>query len=67
MSHWDVLREKVTSKDWFNCDISERTVKEYHDLMQVPFRERDETLRLNLERYIATAVLAQYGNKDDVN
>lgn len=59
------LVAKVKSKDWFNAVISEKTVKEYHDLMQTPFRERDETLRVNLERYIATAVLAQYGDKDN--
>ena len=55
------------SKDWFKAVISKKTVKEYHDLMQVHFLERDETLRLTYERHIATTVLAQYADKDDVN
>ena len=53
------------SKDWFKAVISNKTVKEYHDLMQVPFLERDEKLRLTYERHIATTVLAQYADKDD--
>ncbi len=61
------LVAKVKSKDWFNAVISEKTIKEYHDLMQVPFMERDETLRLTYERHIATSVLAQYADKDNDN
>ena len=61
------LVAKVKSKDWFNVVISEKTVKEYHDLMKKPFMERDETLRLMYERHIATSVLAQYADKDNVN
>ena len=59
------LVAKVKNKDWFDAVISEKTVKEYHDLMQVPFLERDEKLRLTYERHIATTVLAQYADKDD--
>ena len=55
------------SKDWFNAVISEETIKEYHELMNKPFQERDEKLREMYERHIATSVLAQYADKDDVN
>jgi len=61
------LVAKVKSKDWFNADISGKTIKEYHKVMNTPFLERDEKLRLTLERNIATSVLAQYADKDDVN
>jgi len=54
-------------KDWFKADISEKIVKEYHEVMNTPFLKRDENLRLTLERHIATSVLAQYADKDDVN
>ena len=57
------LVAKVKNKDWFNAVISEKTVKEYHDLMNTPFQERDEKLRAMYERHIATAVLAQYADK----
>ena len=59
------LVAKVKNKDWFNAVISEKTVKEYHTLMNTPFLDRDETLRLTLERHISTTVLAQYADKDD--
>lgn len=61
------LVAKVKSKDWFNAVISEKTVKEYCDLMQKPYQERDEKLRLMYERHIATAVLAQYADKDNAD
>ena len=51
--------------DWFDAVISEKTIKEYHELMNTPFQERDETLRLTYERHIATSVLAQYADKDN--
>lgn len=61
------LVAKVKNKDWFDAVISEKTVKEYHKIMNTPFMERDEKLREMYERHIATAVLAQYADKDDVN
>ena len=53
------------SKDWFKAVISKKTVEEYHALMNTPFLERDEKLRLTYERHIATTVLAQFADKDD--
>ena len=52
------------SKDWFDAVISEKTVKEYYELMNTPFMERDEKLRLMYERHIATSVRAQSADKD---
>ena len=59
------LVAKVKNKDWFNAVISDKTMKDYRKLMNTPFLERDEKLRLTLERHIATTVLAQYADKDD--
>ena len=59
------LVAKVKSKDWFNAVISDKTMKEYRKLMNTPFLERDEKLRLTYERHIATAVLAQYPDEDN--
>jgi len=67
LNDFEKMTAKVKSKDWFNAVISDKTIKEYHDLMQIPFMERDEKLRLTYERHIATSVLAQYADKDDVN
>jgi len=61
------LVSKVKNKDWFDAVISEKTVREYNILMNTPFMERDEKLRLTYERHIATAVLAQYAGNEDVN
>ena len=61
------LVAKVKNKDWFNALISDKTMKEYRKLMNTPFLERDEKLRLTYERHIATILLAQYPDEDDVN
>ena len=61
------LVAKVKNKDWFDAVISDKTMKEYRKLMNTPFLERDEKLRLTYERHIATTVLAQYPDENDVN
>ena len=59
------LVAKVKNKDWFNAVISDKTMQEYRKLMNTPFLERDEKLRLTYERHIATILLAQYPDEND--